>query len=109
MPSLAARQLIEEKLLDIIGMIFQDLDNQEYFRVEGEIFDKVMNHDFMTVLVSKIDINARILAIMALELIAEDMDLKKLRKEFLNGQREIQEKEQEIREAVIRAEHGIII
>jgi len=104
-----ARDLLGDKLLDIIESLFPDLDGEEYYKVENEIFNKVMDHDFTMILTSKLDINARVMAIMALELIAEDMDLKKLRKEFLNGQRKIQEKEQEIREAVVRAEHGVII
>lgn len=106
---MAARQLIEEKVLDIIGMLFPDLENDEFFKVEGEIFDKVMNHNFTSILVSKLDINARIMAIMAMELIAENMDLKKLREEFHSGQGKIQEKEDEIRAAIIQAKHGLVL
>lgn len=103
-----ARLLFEERLLEVIDMLFPDVDVDEYRDIENSIYEKIMDHDFTTILVSKLDINARMMAIMALELIAENMDLKKLREEFLNGQRQIQEKEDILRSRTGRAEHGII-
>jgi hypothetical protein len=73
-----AEQLLESKVTEIIEILNPDMGYDEFVKLENEVFDKIMNHEFADVLINKINAQAKNLAIMAIDLIGglEVKDLK---------------------------------
>jgi len=88
--SKAAEILLEEKISELIEQLYPEMEYRDFCQLENKMFAKIFSNDFSDIMVQKIDIQARVLAMMALDLIG-GLDVKDIEKEIWNGQRKIQE------------------
>ena len=88
--SKAAEILLEEKISELIDQLYPEIGIMEFCQLENKMFAKIFSNNFSEIMIQKIDMQAKVLAMMALDLIG-GLDVKTIEKEIWDGQRKIQE------------------